>query len=296
MSTAHVLAAIISMAGTAGAFGQSSPPATPAPQPDIAEVHRLVEAGTSQAAEAKARALVDSDTKDPIAWAVVASANADRGQVIDALSQAARAGELNDRDPFVQRVSGDIIGRVDGARLVIPDRTKAQINTLRHNMKGEAPFDEAYRAARTSTEAAIAAAQPSAPAAVEPMVAEILPVPIDDNPTTIVVDIPQQPEVQFVGAPIVVPQPVVIAPRRRFLADGNIPSGRFFFEMTPGGRRLPPRLATGSPIFINTGSGIHITQRATITRPLPVPPARNESPFDRQHSGTDDDQHRRHRR
>jgi hypothetical protein len=142
-------------------WGQVTP-SQPAPagagSPEEVVVVAAVKAGKPGEAEAAARSLVAQDSKLPAAWAVVASASLQRGVIVEAVRQAARAGELNDRDPFVQKIAGAVVGTYDALKPSVPDRTIAQINTLRHNMKGEAPFDEAYAEAKNAAAASVCAA------------------------------------------------------------------------------------------------------------------------------------------
>ena len=267
-----------------------------ATQPGDAEaaIKIAVERGDAKSVDAQARALVDRDTHSAQAWAVVAMVSNEQGRLLEAIGQAFRAGELDDRDPFVQRAAGGVVGAYDGTKPRVPDRAVAQMNTLRHNMKGQAPYDEAYRAAKDDAAKQLAAAQAAAARAAPVVVAPIEDAMVASDGTPVDVTVitpppvvnvqPSQTQTVWAGRPFVegpwAAGPIVV------LRDNRDHHGLF---VDRGLRAFPPALTVSPavstmPSMISTrpfSPSIRIVQPATIPHALPSPPATNQSPFER---------------
>jgi hypothetical protein len=237
--------ALVLLSAAASASAQSTP--VEAATEDAGAVRRLVAAGTPQLAEDAGRRLIGQDTEDPLPWAVVGAVLLDR-RPVEAIPYVARAGDLNDREPFVMRTAARLLAFVDVRRPKISDRGRTQLSTLRHNMKGQPLFDEAYTGAaasyRAEQEAERRAADPPPPQVV--VVASEAASPPPPAPQAIVVHIhePDPPE----------PSPIVYVQQ----APRAYPGGSWgWTRLDPvvrqplhRGRVGPPRhVSPGGPLF-----------------------------------------------
>jgi Flp pilus assembly protein TadD len=107
-------------------------------------IQRMVEFGVPAMAESQARELVNRRPSNGLAWAVLAYADAARGQLMTAVDNISHAVHLLPNDEFVQRTAGQLLAWYDTMADLpkVPDATKRTVQRVRTTMTGKAAFNE----------------------------------------------------------------------------------------------------------------------------------------------------------
>jgi len=141
---------------------------------DQAFVSRMVELGFPSLAEAQATSLIRHSSRDGLAWAVLAFANAQREQLQPAIMHIAQATDAMPHHPFVMRTAAQIVAWYEA----LSDDQKCQtvdaahqIADIRRSLGSRATFVHAYEQAAQAIHAARTAPSTTQPAHMPPTVA-----------------------------------------------------------------------------------------------------------------------------
>ncbi|WP_428939802.1 hypothetical protein [Fontivita pretiosa] len=133
---------------------------------DQAFVARMVELGFPDLAEAQAASIIRQTSRDGLAWAVLAFANARRGQLQPAIIHIARATDATPNHPFVMRTAAQIVAWYDALndehKRPIADAAH-QVADIRSSLGSRATFVHAYDEAARAIQAAQTAASTTQP-------------------------------------------------------------------------------------------------------------------------------------
>ncbi len=112
-------------------------------------IQRMIEFGVPAMAESQARELVNRRPNKGLAWAVLAYANAARGQLTAAVENISHAVNLLPNDEFVQRTAGQLLAWYDTMADLpkVPDATKQTVQRVRTKMTDKTAFNETYQEA-----------------------------------------------------------------------------------------------------------------------------------------------------
>lgn len=170
---------------------------------ETAYVQRMISFGLPEMATSQARDLVAKSPNNGQAWAVLAYANAKKGDTPAAVEQLLSAADRSPDDSFVQRTAGQVVAFCDtqANKSTFPAETQRALETLRQKIGNREAFASAYQQTRNDLSAGPTTNQSQAAA------------PTTTVPSTDQASVPLQPEPAqpYVTQPYVA-QPYVAAP------------------------------------------------------------------------------------
>jgi hypothetical protein len=111
-----------------------------------AYLRKMVAFQLPEMAEAQARDIINRDTRDPIAWAVLAYMHAKEDLTTQALTEIAVAVQRAPDDPFVMRTAGQLLAWYDtkADKSQIPEALKNSLEGMRRDLAGRPIFADTY--------------------------------------------------------------------------------------------------------------------------------------------------------
>jgi len=121
-----------------------------------AYLRKMVSFQLPEMAEAQAREIINRDTRDPIAWAVLAYMHAKEDMTNQALTEIAVAVQRAPDDEFVMRTAGQLLAWYDvkADKNQIPEALRNSVEGMRRDLAGRAIFTDTYAKATDAYRAA----------------------------------------------------------------------------------------------------------------------------------------------
>lgn len=109
-----------------------------------AYVHRMVEFNLPETAYQQARMLVDANSNDAVAWAVLAFVAARQGQMAEALADTVQATMRQPDNRFVQHTAGQVLAWYDLRKPTVSTSLSASLEKIRKDLSAQPAFADAY--------------------------------------------------------------------------------------------------------------------------------------------------------
>src|ERR1051326_4247127 len=119
-----------------------------------AYITRMVDFGLPEMAYHQAQTLTTFQSRNGLAWGVVAYVHARRDDMPEAVSAIVLAGQFSPENTFVEHTAGEILAWYDlkADKTKLPDSTKEAVAKVRALVAQRPPFMAAYNAAKTAYE------------------------------------------------------------------------------------------------------------------------------------------------
>jgi len=111
-----------------------------------AYVRKMVSFQLPEMAETQAKEIINKDTRDPIAWAVLAYMHAKEDMTTQALTEIGVAEQRAPDDPFVMKTAGQLVAWYDlrADKSQIPEAVKNSVEAMRKDLAGKPIFADTY--------------------------------------------------------------------------------------------------------------------------------------------------------